>query len=185
MSCGTTPTRCRGSGRRGPGEPDRPCSRRRVLREHDHQGSERSAQHHLHPGRHGCQHRQPGPVRAGALRRHRGWLRADQPDRSSGCRGVAVQVEGCDGLQPVVASVREDGITVAGLPVLVSDQMDSNTLFWGIPEQHVMFVQRKDTTVERFPLSSRTARTSVPSRGSAWPSSTRPAWSAARRRLDE
>jgi HK97 family phage major capsid protein len=45
----------------------------------------------------------------------------------------------------------EDGITVAGLPVLVSDQVDSNTLFWGIPKQHVMFVQRKDTTVERFP----------------------------------
>ena len=45
----------------------------------------------------------------------------------------------------------EDGITVAGLPVLVSDQVDANTLFWGIPKQHVMFVQRKDTTVERFP----------------------------------
>jgi hypothetical protein len=45
----------------------------------------------------------------------------------------------------------EDGIVVAGLPVLVSDQVDANTLFWGIPKQHVMFVQRKDTTVERFP----------------------------------
>ena len=45
----------------------------------------------------------------------------------------------------------EDGITVAGLPVLVSDQVDANTLFWGIPRSHVVFVQRKDTTVERFP----------------------------------
>jgi hypothetical protein len=32
---------------------------------------------------------------------------------------------------------------VAGLPVLVSDQVDAATLFWGIPKQHVMFVQRK------------------------------------------
>ncbi len=45
----------------------------------------------------------------------------------------------------------EDGITVAGLPVLVSDQVDASTLFWGIPKQHVMFVQRTGTTVERFP----------------------------------
>jgi hypothetical protein len=45
----------------------------------------------------------------------------------------------------------EDGIVVAGLPVLVSDQVDADTLFWGVPKQHVMFVQRKDTTVERFP----------------------------------
>ena len=29
--------------------------------------------------------------------------------------------------------------------------MDASTLFWGIPKQHVMFVQRKDTSVERFP----------------------------------
>ena len=40
---------------------------------------------------------------------------------------------------------------VAGLPVLVSDQVDSSTLFWGIPKAHVIFVQRKGTTVERFP----------------------------------
>ncbi|SOJ53582.1 hypothetical protein MSIMFB_01082 [Mycobacterium simulans] len=45
----------------------------------------------------------------------------------------------------------EDGLTVVGLPVLVSDQVDANTLFWGIPKAHVMFVQRKGTTVERFP----------------------------------
>jgi len=45
----------------------------------------------------------------------------------------------------------EDGITVAGLPVLVSDQVDAATLFWGVPKAHVMFVQRKGTTVERFP----------------------------------
>jgi HK97 family phage major capsid protein len=45
----------------------------------------------------------------------------------------------------------EDGIVVAGLPVLVSDQVDASTLFWGIPKAHVMFVQRSGTTVERFP----------------------------------
>jgi hypothetical protein len=45
----------------------------------------------------------------------------------------------------------EDGIVVAGLPVLVSDQVDASTLFWGIPKAHVMFVQRKGTTVERLP----------------------------------
>ena len=45
----------------------------------------------------------------------------------------------------------DDGIVVAGLPVLVSDQVDEDTVFWGIPNQHVMFVQRKGTAVERFP----------------------------------
>jgi Phage capsid family len=44
----------------------------------------------------------------------------------------------------------DDGIVVAGLPVLVSDQVDEDTVFWGIPKAHVMFVQRKNTTVERF-----------------------------------
>ena len=38
---------------------------------------------------------------------------------------------------------------VACLPVLVADQVDANTLFWGIPKQHVMFVQRSSTTVEQ------------------------------------
>ncbi|GAB7068862.1 phage major capsid protein [Mycobacterium hodleri] len=45
----------------------------------------------------------------------------------------------------------EDGITVAGLPVLVSDQVDANTKFWGIPSSHVVLVIRKGTRVERFP----------------------------------
>ena len=45
----------------------------------------------------------------------------------------------------------DDGIVVAGLPVLVSDQVDEDTVFWGIPEAHVIFAQRKSTTVERFP----------------------------------
>jgi HK97 family phage major capsid protein len=52
--------------------------------------------------------------------------------------------------QPLIEFVA-DGITVAGLPVLVSNQVDAQTLFWGIPSEHVMFVQRKGTTVERFP----------------------------------
>jgi hypothetical protein len=52
--------------------------------------------------------------------------------------------------QPLLEFV-EDGITVAGLPVLVSDQVDANTVAWGVPAEHVKFVQRKGTTVERFP----------------------------------
>lgn len=44
----------------------------------------------------------------------------------------------------------EDGITVAGLPVLVSDQVDAATKFWGIPKDHVVVVTRKGTSVERF-----------------------------------
>lgn len=45
----------------------------------------------------------------------------------------------------------EDGLNVAGLPVLVSDQVDAATKFWGIPSAHVKLVMRKGTTVERFP----------------------------------
>lgn len=45
----------------------------------------------------------------------------------------------------------EDGITVAGLPVIVSDQVDPSTKFWGIPQAHVVLVIRKGTKVERFP----------------------------------
>jgi hypothetical protein len=51
----------------------------------------------------------------------------------------------------VLLQFAEDGIVVAGLPMLVSDQVDADTLFWGIPKAHVVFVQRKGTTVERFP----------------------------------
>ena len=45
----------------------------------------------------------------------------------------------------------DDGIVVAGLPVLASDQVDADTVAWGIPKAHVVFVQRNYTTVERFP----------------------------------
>jgi HK97 family phage major capsid protein len=45
----------------------------------------------------------------------------------------------------------EDGITVAGLPVIVSDQVDADTKFWGIPQAHVVLVMRKGTRVEKFP----------------------------------
>ena len=45
----------------------------------------------------------------------------------------------------------EDGITIAGLPVLRSNQVDAATLFWGIPKDHVVLVTRKGTTVEKFP----------------------------------
>lgn len=45
----------------------------------------------------------------------------------------------------------EDCITVAGLPVIVSDQVDAATLFWGIPQAHVVLVMRKGSKVEKFP----------------------------------
>lgn len=45
----------------------------------------------------------------------------------------------------------EDGIVVAGLPVVVSDQVDAETVFWGIPKAHTVLVMRKGTKVERFP----------------------------------
>jgi hypothetical protein len=35
--------------------------------------------------------------------------------------------------------------------VLVSDQVDAATFFWGVPSAHVVLVMRKGTTVERFP----------------------------------
>lgn len=44
----------------------------------------------------------------------------------------------------------DDGIVVAGLPVLVSDQVDADTVAWGIPREHVLFVQRTGTTVQQF-----------------------------------
>ncbi len=47
----------------------------------------------------------------------------------------------------------EDGIVVAGLPVLVCEQVDASILFWGMPKAHAMFVQRKGTMVERFPAT--------------------------------
>lgn len=45
----------------------------------------------------------------------------------------------------------EDGLVVAGLPAVVSDQVDAETLFWGIPQAHTVLVMRKGTKVERFP----------------------------------
>lgn len=49
----------------------------------------------------------------------------------------------------------EDGITVAGLPVVVSDQVDGDTQFWGVPKDHVVLVNRLGTSVERFPAVER------------------------------
>ena len=39
---------------------------------------------------------------------------------------------------------------IAGLPVVVSDQVDAETVFWGIPKAHTVLVMRKGTKVERF-----------------------------------
>jgi hypothetical protein len=46
----------------------------------------------------------------------------------------------------------EEGIVVAGLPMLVADQVDTETVFWGIPQQHVVLLMRKGTAFERFPV---------------------------------
>ncbi|VEG58144.1 phage capsid protein [Mycolicibacterium aurum] len=45
----------------------------------------------------------------------------------------------------------EDGLTIAGLPVVRSNQVDAATLFWGIPKDHVVLVMREGTRVEKFP----------------------------------
>ncbi|MGL6235107.1 MAG: phage major capsid protein [Segniliparus sp.] len=44
----------------------------------------------------------------------------------------------------------EDGLVVAGLPVILSDQVDPATVFWGIPKDHVALVMRLGTKVETF-----------------------------------
>jgi hypothetical protein len=53
-----------------------------------------------------------------------------------------------------------------GLPV-IDGAPGAATLFWGIPKVHVIFVQRKGTTVERFPPWIRTALGFVLCLGSA------------------
>lgn len=44
----------------------------------------------------------------------------------------------------------EDGITVVGLPVLTSTQVDAGTVAWGVDKTQQRYVLRKGTTVERF-----------------------------------
>lgn len=55
------------------------------------------------------------------------------------------------GSNPSLIQFVEDGITVGGLPVTVSEQVDAATKFWGIPKAHVVLVVRKGTCVKRFP----------------------------------
>lgn len=45
----------------------------------------------------------------------------------------------------------EDGITVAGLPVLTSTHVDAGTVAWGVDSTQQRYVLRQGTTVERFP----------------------------------
>lgn len=45
----------------------------------------------------------------------------------------------------------EDGITVAGLPVLTSTDVDADTVAWGVDSTQLRYVLRQGTTVERFP----------------------------------
>lgn len=51
-----------------------------------------------------------------------------------------------DSNESLIAFV-EDGITIVGLPVLVSDQVDADTIAWGIPREHVVAVLRQGTEV--------------------------------------
>ncbi|WP_235663994.1 phage major capsid protein [Mycolicibacter terrae] len=52
--------------------------------------------------------------------------------------------------EPLIEFV-EDGITVAGLPVITSTHVDEDTVAWGIDKSQQRYVLRKGTTVERFP----------------------------------
>lgn len=52
--------------------------------------------------------------------------------------------------EPLIEFV-EDGITVAGLPVITSTHIDAETIAWGVDKAQQRYVLRKGTTVERFP----------------------------------
>ncbi len=45
----------------------------------------------------------------------------------------------------------EDGITVAGLPVVTSTHVDASTTAWGVDKSQLRYVSRLGSTVERFP----------------------------------
>lgn len=45
----------------------------------------------------------------------------------------------------------QDGIEIAGLPVITSTHVDIDTICWGIDKSQQRFVVRKDAKVERFP----------------------------------
>lgn len=45
----------------------------------------------------------------------------------------------------------DDGITVAGLPVVTSTHVDASTTAWGVDKRQLRYVLRRGTTVERFP----------------------------------
>ena len=90
-------------------------------------------------------------VRVGAVRSEGPRLLSDLVDRvARDCRGH-LEVEDRDRLHPVVASVRGGRHRVAGLPVVASNHVDSETVFWGIPRAHTVLVMRNRTEVERFP----------------------------------
>lgn len=55
------------------------------------------------------------------------------------------------GSNEALLSFVEDGIVIAGLPVLTSTHVDSGTLAWGIDKTQQRFVVRSGTKVERFP----------------------------------
>jgi hypothetical protein len=50
----------------------------------------------------------------------------------------------------------EDGITVAGLPVIVSDQVDADTKFWGIPRRTLSWSCGRAPRSRSSPTSRRT-----------------------------
>jgi hypothetical protein len=46
--------------------------------------------------------------------------------------GISVRQAGLGRANQLLQEFVEEGITVAGLPVIVSDQLDANTRFWGV-----------------------------------------------------
>jgi HK97 family phage major capsid protein len=73
------------------------------------------------------------------------WLM--HPDTAKALTKLKVLSSGSN--QPLLQFV-EDGIRVAGLPVLTSTHVDSGTVAWGIDKTQVRYVLRKGTTVDRF-----------------------------------
>lgn len=53
--------------------------------------------------------------------------------------------------QSLLQFVADGSINIVGLPVVVSDQVDGDTQFFGIPREHVILVARLGTVVEKFP----------------------------------
>jgi len=45
----------------------------------------------------------------------------------------------------------DDGVQIAGIPVITSTHVDADTVAWGVDRSQLRYVLRRGTTVERFP----------------------------------